>query len=866
MLWQAVLPAPAYGQTWQVTEFELYGDAPVDEHDWIAEESASIQPALSDEMIQDIEEFLGQTAKLYAKLGFADPVAKGAIDSVVIGKNGRKVIRVYVYPTENGPGGWYSSGKPCAMPVTSRKVLNINTFNRYKGKQVSDAAYQTLAHELFHAVQRASDSHTQCGLSDWISEGTADAVAYFASNKLRKTQFKLERRNIQTIKLYGARGYNTPLNKPEDALGGYLTSSFWRYLAEVSAASRQGIVHPGAAPADEDYRYLADLLNTPYTDKLTPDNEIKWLNRWMRTYPHIRTNLATAYSGFVTTFAEILHTRVGQLSFIPDPTEWEPRWLKRLFGRCPFVGHVSDFDSLQHQIVIKENGAACFFIMVDPNTNQSAIKIELVGTDVKAMQQLRIGMQDGSFLSAPILSSRSEDYAVQVVASWTFPALKNTRMTFVVANMASEPERSQSVTPDFQIMAGNYRFTLGGGEVGPVLPGIYGPQQMTPPASSGKPNPTKPTRKKLAEKKQADALRDPAMQLSPVGKANRKNYADPTECNLTQKQLNLCDAQLLIDLQVVGFPAQRAMLAADSFESPQSFLGVNPNNLDEIRQVSAILDQEIAAIDGRKIRIAVPKIDYGFSGQFDNAELIVAKANDSHYQYRAYGPTVRDGNRTYHQPPNGRVHIKTYSPTQLSGTFEADLIDEANPGPDEAPLVATQIRGEFLIPSPWRGDDDFQVDEQSTRQALIQNTLKTTPFGAAPIQAIIENMSAPPADLCAAGITDAELSAMGFKSGCGNQTESTSAVTTPHCRCDCAVHQQESAQTACQSQCQTAWQTCPSPASETAGDKTLAAQAAELDALLKAKNLPDAIREANIATFRALPEPQRLQLLEQFRQ
>ena len=858
----------AVAAPWQITKFEVHGGAPYDALGWRTAEYFTDSDDLSPSVVREIEDFLGDTARLYESFGFADPIATGALDSAVTGQDGQPVIRVYVYPREGAPLGWYTSGPPCSQPETRRLALNVNTLQVMDQGQLTDMAYQTLAHELFHAVQRASASYKGCGFNHWISEGTADAVAFYASRKLRSIGFEQQLASVRSIKVYGARPYSDPLNTtdPQELGHGYLTSSFWRYLAEVSFKARGKQPPEGDSPA-EDYHYLADLLNTPYGGRA--DNimdELGWFSDWVSRYPQIPGNLPAVYAGFVTSFADYVGAGLARLTFIPNRMDWEPRWLGRVFGDCPFIGLVDDFTPQEHTVDMKRNAANCFYMSMHPNSTQPDIKIEVTGTDPDTLKQLRMGMQDGSFLSAPIISARPGDHAPVYVASWTFPALRTVRMTFIVSNMAEKPTRTKAQDVTFKVMAGSFIFTLGNGQQGPLpVPPVYGPEQPEPAPQR---TPERLTRREIVEQARVDILVDPISGIAPYASSERD--IDNGTCDADRLELNLCGSQLNIDLEVFAFRQQRNMLEADVFSSPGGLFGVDVAMMTDPRFIRARAEvtEAIYALVGRKIRIFVPDIEYGFTGTFDNAVIEVAKANDDRHLYRAYGPGVRRGFRTYSQPPSGRVTIEEYGPSILRGTFEADLIDEADPGPDEAPKIATTISGRFLIPSPWRGDPDFEIDEQAVQRALIQNMLQSGPFAAGPMRDMIGQMGAPPPGVCEAGFTESEIEAMGFTTGCGTGTSSSGSVA-PDCSCECDDRETEEALPVCQQQCERDWNTCPmpvgSPNSLTSGDANLEAQVAEFEALLEAKNIPAFMREANVRTFRSLPEPQRLEMLENYR-
>src|SRR5690606_22383140 len=299
-----------------------------------------------------------EVARLYQDLGFADPVASGHLESVP-GRDGDPVIRLYFQTPKESPGlapimGAYVSRNP--DKDIWRSSLNVNIAKAIINGRVPDIGYQTLAHELFHAVLAASAFKANGrAYGRWMSEGMPDALGYYAARKLRRLRFAQEHTDIQFIKVYGGRSYALPLEDPDEELGDhYFTSSFWRYLAELTHASKNGKPHPGPGAAQEDYSYLADFLATPHSGPDNPTGQIAWLNRNTRSHPHIRMDLATVHAKFVAVFADIINTRIS-LGCEPEGGDPETSWLKKLFFDCHVAGSIRPHVQTPHTLPIREN-------------------------------------------------------------------------------------------------------------------------------------------------------------------------------------------------------------------------------------------------------------------------------------------------------------------------------------------------------------------------------------------------------------------------------------------------------------------------------------------------------------------------------
>jgi hypothetical protein len=117
---------------------------------------------------------------------------------------------------------------------------------------------------------------------------------------------------------------------------------------------------------------------------------------------------------------------------------------------------------------------------------------------------------------------------------------------------------------------------------------------------------------------------------------------------------------------------------------------------------------------GSSITIAIPLIDYGFTGSFGNASISMNRANsDTHGSiYQAVGPRDSIPGPGSEFPLSGKVTILEYTPWVMRGTFSAGMVDlaEADMSRDDPELeVVHSISGSFNIIGPWRGDDRARV-------------------------------------------------------------------------------------------------------------------------------------------------------------
>jgi len=830
----------------------VYEGKPVDAPDWKQKEEGQDDPRLNADVIREVELYLSQAARAYSKMGFADPVAAGYFDSVTKNRRSEDAIRIYLYKPRavNAPYAWYSPGKPCAQPKTSRRIININAHKFATGGDISGQNYQTLAHELFHAIQYASRYHkNRCGFGAWIDEGSADAVGYYLARKLRGIRFKEETRNNQVLKVFGARYYADPLNSPKDTEHGYMTSSLWRYLAEVSYASMSGKPHLGSRPAPENYEYLADIFNEPFTFHPGPDGQLAWFDKRIASHKHIRMNLAKLYPVFTSSFADYMDKRIGPL-LGPGGGNREHGWLVQIFKNCIAAGSVGQSKDARMNLTVKPVAARCFKAQVLPGTKNKDVVIQVKHDDKSVLEQLKISLPDGSDVRAPLIWSSRDDKPPHL-ATWHFPVLNNIG-TYIISNVGEQPALTKTAKLELRISTNNWDSSMT--NVGP---------QQSPPRPARNSRQRTLTKKQQQKKIMEQVMRDPVKHLQPVTRVKRKRYNKPVNCEETSLNLNLCGPQLQINLELSPFASQRAVLNPDPMQNMVAGTGTHPGMGGmqvyqlAIQKTSAALE----SMDASKIRITLPKIDYGYMGSLNNAKIEVNKANSPDRGYVSYGPrVVVDGPSV--RPPNGKVTIEEYSHLVLRGTYSANLIDESNPGKDDAPIVAKTITGRFYVASPIEGDKDFAINKEHMKQQAIQSLMQQTPFGTDAIRAMVKQSGVSPQELCDRGFSDEQLKALGFEAGCEGAEQSGTTAAIQQCTCECKLREKEAQDQKCKRKCRKQWRRCKRDASDIPGD--LDGQVALCKSALSKRDLTEAQQQQIIDMFRMAPDFQRKEMLKNY--
>ncbi len=327
--------SPAAGQAWRITEFEVLAVEPIQGRATVARadplpgrngaeaaaadlidvltllsrrspfdlEAAGVRTVdLDPDVKHQFEAHLTNTARLYERWGFPEPT----LEPVVTTADGRRAYRVYVVTdpiwltVRNLPG--LASGvfhrQSCVMEGLTGPQESIIVFNGSAIGLASAAARRedlvTLSHELFHAVQASMPFfQAPCGHgpSGWITEGTAEAAAWDAVERIGLVDLS----GVDGLTRWGARSYRNvrlPVPGPEDLPGSprlpYQTSSFWRYLAEYHASARTGGGPPTPSPGPVDYSYLVDFFRrSPVESCQGPsdecDAEVRLLDGWLKS-------------------------------------------------------------------------------------------------------------------------------------------------------------------------------------------------------------------------------------------------------------------------------------------------------------------------------------------------------------------------------------------------------------------------------------------------------------------------------------------------------------------------------------------------------------------------------------------------------
>ncbi|ULQ46003.1 hypothetical protein JN531_012940 [Flagellatimonas centrodinii] len=749
------LTSPVLAATWPTTEFIFENKNPS-----VNSVLDSINPftgysSAQEAAVAELERHLSKVASYYQFMGFKAPPLQ-----IIDGRKGGKAYRVYLYDYDDkdpiARAGPRPGGSSILLVDLSRAIVD--------GKP-APRMYEDLAHELFHNVQHAYISHAQIDDRDWIVEGQAQAVGMEAARKLAGVDMYKGKEDGFRL---GGRPYYKALWQPD--LGKkeeYRTSSFWRYVAEHYAAAKDN-GRPGLKPTAPDYSYLKTVLSQPLADRASGPADGQWLDRGLRKATGL--GLQRMYAAFVSTFAGYVPDR---LTKAPGGTaqQAQDNWLKYVFGGCTELALSGRAPSGDTLLPLRKNGARCFKVNV-AGTGRADVSLQARAETVAALQALQIGTAGGARIgSAQIVPSPAGG---GYLGHWRFRIDSGVPTVFIVSNMAADP--ATTLNTDLQLNATYSRWVSD-------LSQPRKQAQASPPSKAtsakAKAAPSKQTRAKDATRSAArnevetglEALSNQtALGAHATFERKRARCVKPfgaSSCGpITSIQLSLTPGAMGDMTQTTGtggglaqFMAQMTAIADHGALSTDS----------QWKQAM----EEVRDTEGSTVTITIPLIEYGFTGAFDNAEIVV-NGGAGRGNLQAKGPEDAIPGRGQEYRQSGRVSIEEFTPYVMRGRFEANLtdlsaVDFSNAGEDMPLPVDRTIRGEFVIAAPWEGDPEAADYLQQTTEAGMQDLSQAFPA--------LGNQ-----DLASIMPPDARG---GQPGGTGGNLPSSPVQDFPRCACDC---------------------------------------------------------------------------------
>ncbi len=682
---------PAYAEKWPTTEFVFEKTDPYSSVPSFLNPFSGFSSA-EKKVIADYEAYLSEVAVYYEKLGFKAPPLERTK-----GRKGGNAYRVYFFDYDDDDpiarASYSENGRITLQVDYSRAIV--------KGKPV-DRTYEDLAHELFHNIQRGYQLSYELDHGNWIMEGQAQALGMDAAWRLRKIDVYKGKQDGYRL---GGRRYYEPL-PATDTQKSYRTASFWRYLGEQHAASKHN-ARPGVAVLLPDYSYLVEVFDNPFGGPVSANGDMMWLDEGLRKATGI--GLARHYASFTSTFAAYVPARLTA-----EPTtsaqQAEDNWLNFIFGTCPTISLSPGKPSGDARLDLRKNASRCFKAEVTGEGNAD-ISIHVRGETIAALKALYVGTSGGDRVGG-----------VQIVPSpagggylghWRFRIAGGEPQVFIISNMADNPALTKNFPVTVNVTTSRWESSMTSPR--PQKSASNSSQQKAASAaaapSSSNPGFRDPSRE-AAQAELAAGLKSLSNQTALGSHASFERRRAPCQKDFALTGCGpLTSIQLELTPGAIGDLTQTTGTGGGLGQVMSQFTAIADNGAFRTDRDWKAAMQEAKDSEGSSVGITMPLIEYGFTGSFDNAAIVVNGGKGSG-NYQALGPQDSQIGRGRAFRQSGKVTIEEFTPYVMRGSFSANLTDMSRVEFTEEDVDPTlpihrTISGRFVIAAPWEGDPQF---------------------------------------------------------------------------------------------------------------------------------------------------------------
>ena len=651
--------------------------------------------------------------------------------------------------------------------------------------RLTELGYQTIAHELMHAIVANTPlgrSDPDCKIQGWISEGIADAISFDIAELKWESRYPLGMTSQEVIKRHGYRPYfvslpqkgKLPIPGGGELKATYSTSSFWRYLADSHLDGWKVLLTP-------DKQGAKGLLDLPLAGAGWR-NEVNWLDQVLRD--KFNHDLGEMYGLFVNNLAL---RPAPMASYQGKPAEENlGHWSEILFGGCKRVD-LPDEGSQAVTLHINHLASSCMLVRRTAQTGLVQVTFIASSNDKSILQDIVVG-RAGTTLVRRAVVSDTPQAPLPYTASWSDFPQDGTKWTmYLFSNFAEKPSETNIRQLDFTV----------------VLPGNTNSARATTPLPPRvAPSPQLPSydrhAKRLSQQKSATArMVEAQMQLDKESLNANVSSATQVRRSLNQPacpepfKTDACGPQTNISLGLAPGtyiqPGQTNTTGGMAGQAFSGFQAMAQTSLWDSEPRIQALAEATDAIDGSQVGIAMPLIDYGFTGTIDNANIIVDMSGDK--SYRAIGQPDANGLA----PLIGRVTIKEYTPAVLIGSFSAQL-GELESTDSGLPVLRSRgtVSGSFTVAAPYQADGRSQIILDSTEEMADD----------------IVNAMGLPADMIYSMKQDGSL-INGAPPVPASPGASGGAVLQTGCSCECNMR--ELADDLCELFCEEEFEACENP-------------------------------------------------------
>ena len=611
----------------------------------------------------------------------------------------------------------------CGSDTSRTKFFQINhDLALDDNGKLNEEGYVTIAHEMFHAIHANSPAgrSSNCKTQKWIGEGLADAIGYDIAEDLWTGQYPVLPGDGYVAKRRGFRVYSEPLYRsdsvnPYSGNGlpidfGYQASSFWRYIADDYVHGWKVLVtHKKNGPPG--------LLDIPMSGSASWKDQVDWVDQGLRG--KLGVGIQQLYQLFIANISYRV-PRFKRYKEKPAKKHLD-NWAQLLFGTCKVI----DLSNRQIQTVsfdFEPLSSAC--LRIEPMGKPGMVQVSFIASsgDVSLLKDISIGK------SGTTLSTRASPVAETVygpspnAATWpTFQQDGSKSAIYLFSNVARKPSETRK-RENFRVSA--------------VLPGnTNSARESLPLPPKSAPPPQQPSYKKHAKtlsQQKAATAKMVQQQMNLDKKSLNPNVAAANVVTRVPNGLNCnepfkyqaCGPQTRISLGVMPgtyiIPGQTNTAGGQAGQMMAGLQAMSQTSLFDTQQRMQELTAVIETIDGSDVSIAMPMVDYGYSGTFNRASITVQMAGDR--SCSTFGPP--DANQMTRL--TGKVTIEEYSPAVMIGRFVAPLAEFVE-GPNGEGVYRScgTVTGSFTSAAPFVGDERSRIIQDSHEQMTedIMNSL-----------------------------------------------------------------------------------------------------------------------------------------------
>lgn len=688
---------------WPTTEFVLVEATPRwDVTDYLINPLVELLPsdlegtALKNKM----ESYLHRVAVEYERLGFRAPDLRVS--------DGKYVVYVHDFsPNIKEPARAMCPGQ--SNINVSEASIGIDKKVVFGSSGPDVRLWEHLAHELFHTVQY---SYGTC-LTDpgkFFSEGSAEALgvdmAYhiLGVEPARDTtgRWAARRYDVQLNKTPFGGGANlTPAQEKTDEDHQYATASFWRYLGEYVAASGRPTIYE----APPDYSYLHKLMATPLASQSDID-VMHWLDKGLRN--SIQIGLERAYASFIATFAG--YTEGARFTFnTTTPEMAREKFLNYIFTSCQNMAIDLNGNTVATaSFDIEPIAAACLKVEFNASTEVD-IDFNIRGPDKARLTDIKIGTIGGERVTGPKGEPQPSPVGGGYIATWRFRVKTDTPKYFILSNVSRDPVSYASQKFDIVGALTGFDHTLASSD-NAKAPTKNGPPKRGAMAKPGEEDNVRES----AEQQHAD---DVANLSNMTGTSATLSHSDSVSSVCKEPfRFSPCRPSTTIRLALRSGSAGDVLSARGPgglmAQAMYAVRAVEDYGLEETIRDLGEAKRQADNTEGSAIEIVIPRIQFGFTGTFNNASIVANGIKG--VKYEAIGPRDSKPGEGVAFELSGQVSIEEYTPLILRGRFSAQLVDRAaaNIAGQKDPVlpVARVVDGWFSVASPYQYEKDFKFE------------------------------------------------------------------------------------------------------------------------------------------------------------